>query len=161
MPYLLTQVPLMLVDVPAMFFFLLAVVTFVRAIEKGRAWRIITASVSIALAFFTKYSIWLMLSVLSVVFIAYIMREAGCRGQEPGGKTEKLTTFFSRCTLVAVFAALLIGSVFLYKVDVFREQMKLLIDYQKPGLSRWQESFVSTFFPDSSLYNAGSPVLRL
>jgi uncharacterized membrane protein len=146
MPYLLTQVPLMLVDVPAMFFLLLAVVAFIGAIEKGTVWRIITASVSIALAFFTKYSIWLMLSVLAVVFITYIMREAGCGSQEPGVKTEKLKTFFFRGALVVLFAALLIGSVFLYKFDVFREQMRLLIDYQKPGLSRWQESFVSTFF---------------
>ena len=37
MPYLLTQVPLMLVDVPTMFFLMLAVVTFIRAIEKGTA----------------------------------------------------------------------------------------------------------------------------
>ncbi len=79
MPYLLTQVPLMLVDVPTMFFLMLAVVTLIRAIEKGAAWRIITASISIALAFFTKYSIWLMFSVLLIALLVYII--AGGRGQ--------------------------------------------------------------------------------
>lgn len=138
MPYLMTQAPLMLVDVPTMFFLMLAVVTFIKAIEKGTAWRIITASISIASAFFTKYSTWLMLSVLLIVLLVYVIYGAG-------GRTKKVEIFL-RGLSIALIAAIFVGVVFLYKYDVFRDQMRLLIDYQKPGLSTWQESFVSTFF---------------
>ena len=138
MPYLLTQVPLMLVDVPTMFFLMLAVVTFIRAIQKGTVWRIVAASISIALAFFAKYSIWLMLSVLLIVLLVYVIYGAG-------GRTKRVEILL-RGASIALLAALLIGPVFVYKFDVIRDQMRLLIDYQKPGLSSWQETFLSTFF---------------
>lgn len=138
MPYLLTQVPLMLVDVPAMFFLMLAVVTFIRAIQEGTALKIVTASVSTALAFYTKYSIWLMYSVLLIALLVYVINSSG-------GKTKRLEIFL-RGLSIALMAAIFIGVVFLYKYDVFRDQMRLLIDYQKPGLGRWQETFLSTFF---------------
>jgi hypothetical protein len=138
MPYLLTQVPLMLVDVPTMFFLMLAVVTLIRAIEKGALWRIMTSSISIALAFFTKYSIWLMFSVLLIALLVYIIEGAG-------GRTKKLEIFL-RGLSIALIAVIFVGVVFLYKYDVFRDQLRLLIDYQKPGLGRWQETFLSTFF---------------
>ena len=138
MPYLLTQAPLMLVDVPAMFFMMLAVVTLIKAIEKGTVCRTLTASISIALAFFTKYSVWLMFSVLLIALLVYIIEGAG-------GRTKRLEIFL-RGLSIALIAAIFIGAVFLYKYDVFRDQLRLLIDYQKPGLGRWQETFVSTFF---------------
>jgi hypothetical protein len=138
MPYLLTQVPLMLVDVPTMFFLMLAVVTLIRAIEKGALWRIMTSSISIALAFFTKYSIWLMFSVLLIALLVYIIEGAG-------GRTKRLEIFL-RGLSIALIAVIFVGVVFLYKYDVFRDQLRLLIDYQKPGLGRWQETFLSTFF---------------
>ncbi len=65
--------------------------------------------------------------------------------QGAGGRTKRLE-IFSRGLSIALIAAIFIGVVFLYKYDVFRDQLRLLIDYQKPGLGRWQESFVSTFF---------------
>ena len=138
MPYLLTQVPLMLVDVLTMFFLMLAVVTFIRAIQEGTAFKIVTASVSVALAFYTKYSMWLMYSVLLIAMLVYVINSSG-------GKTKRVEIFL-RSLSIALMAAIFIGVVFLYKYYVFRDQMKLLIDYQKPGLGRWQETFVSTFF---------------
>jgi hypothetical protein len=134
-PYLLTQVPLMLVDVPAMFFLTLSIFVFLKAIAKGGI-TILLSSVVLSLAFFAKYSTWLMLSVLAVVILAYRPHTLNIRPR----------TYFYRGTLIAVFACLLIGIVFLYKFDVFSEQFKLLMSYQKPGLRRWSESFISTFF---------------
>jgi uncharacterized membrane protein len=141
MPYLLTQVPLMLVDVPTMFFLMLAVVTFIRAIEKGALWRIMTASITIALAFFAKYSIWLMFSVLLIAYIIYVAGAEKQKTRESANSPEILLRGLS----IALIAFIFIGVVFLYKFDVFRDQIRLLIAYQRPGLSRWQESFVSTF----------------
>ena len=138
MPYLLTQVPLMLVDVPTMFFLMLVVVTFIKAIQEGTALKIVIASVSVALAFYTKYSIWLMFSVLLMALLVYVIYAAG-------GRTKRLEILL-RGSSISLLAALLIGPAFVYKFDVIMDQMQLLIDYQKPGLGRWQEAFVSTFF---------------
>jgi hypothetical protein len=146
MPYLLTQVPLMLVDVPSMFFLMLAIVTFVVAMEKGTAGSIIAAGFSIAMTFYSKYSAWLMLSVLVIFFVIFIFRETGYGNREPGSRPIGLKTCFCRLALISGISVLLIGAVFFWKYDVFREQIKLLIEYQKPGLNRWHESFISTFF---------------
>ncbi|TAL24965.1 MAG: hypothetical protein EPN94_06250 [Nitrospirae bacterium] len=129
-PYLFTQVPLMLVDVPAMFFLMLAVFSTIRALDRG-GWFIGLASVAIFLAFFSKYSAWLMLSVLAAIFFVYI-------------KNNRAT--FNRAALVVLISGPLIGIVFLFKYEVFSEQIRLLMSYQKPGLKRWGESFISTFF---------------
>ncbi len=160
MPYLLTQVPLMLVDVPAMFFLMLAVVAFIRAMRQGGAW-IIFSSIAVFLAFFSKYSAWPMLSVLGVIFLVYLIKNRGLgeggslkipspsrgEGEGGGGNSELLTpNYIHRGALIVSIAALLIGVVFLYKSDVFLEQIKLLMTFQKPGLRRWEESFISTFF---------------
>ena len=51
MPYLLTQVPLMLIDVPAMFFLTLSVFTYIRALKHGGMW-LCFSSVAVFLAFF-------------------------------------------------------------------------------------------------------------
>jgi hypothetical protein len=137
-PYILTQVPLMLVDVPAMFFLLLAIVTFIRAIQKGTVRSMVAASISIALAFLAKYSMWLMLSVLLIILLVYIIY-----GTE--GRTKRVEILL-RGSSISLLAVLLVAPVFAYKFDVITDQMRLLIDYQKPGLSSWQESFLSTFF---------------
>src|SRR3989304_7239705 len=72
-PYLFTQVPLMLVDVPTMFFLTLVIFTFIKAMNRGRVW-IIISSITVFLAFFSKYSTWLMLSVLVVIFVVYLIQ---------------------------------------------------------------------------------------
>ncbi|MDH4231369.1 MAG: glycosyltransferase family 39 protein [Nitrospirota bacterium] len=135
-PYLYSQVPLMLVDVPSMFFLLLALYSFIHALEKGTALRIAFSAIAITLAFYSKYSMWMMLSVLIVISFAF-------RNALPGMKT---SDYRARVSAIFLASALLSGAVFIYKFDSLSEQIGLLLSYQKPGLRRWGESFVSTFF---------------
>jgi len=132
MPYLFTQVPLMLVDVPAMFFFTLALFTTIKAVRQGRAVLLLSASVAIVLAMLSKYSVWLMLSVVPVILLSHI------------GYGWKV--ILRRAAVIGLGTLFLIGIVILWKLNVFVEQLKFLQSYQVPGLKRWEESFTSTFF---------------
>lgn len=138
-PFLFTQAPLMLVDVPAMFFLTFAIFSFIKALNKGGIWLFIS-SFGILLAVFSKYSTWLMLSVLIVVFLVYLM-------QSYKSETQKETSsYLYRGVLIALLAVLLTGIIIICKFDVISAQISLLNEYQKPGLRRWGESFISTFF---------------
>jgi hypothetical protein len=133
-PYLYTQIPLMLVDVPAMFLLLLSIFALIRALKHGRFW-IPLAALSIFFTFFSKYSAWLMLSVLPVIVIVFALRR-----EERARSTCLLRaamTFSASTVLVGIFA--------FAEYAIIREQLALLISYQKPALSRWEESFLSTF----------------
>ena len=46
---------------------------------------------------------------------------------------------------MALMSGILISSIVLFKYDIMQDQIRFLQEYQKPGLSRWVESFVSTF----------------
>ncbi len=131
MPYLLTQVPLMLVDVPAMFFLTLAVWATVRAVRDGKGRFLILAPAAIALAMLSKYSNWLMLGVVPVIFLVH-----------SGVGREQLVR---RAGAVALGAVILAGAAVLAYSDVVAQQLSLLLSYQLPGLGRWQESHTSTF----------------
>jgi len=131
MPYLLTQVPLMLVDVPAMFCITFAAFAAIKALKQGGARWIAAAAAALALALLSKYSAWLMLTVLIPVFLVYA-REAPA-------------TALRRASVIVGPAAVLFGLLLIAKPDVMIEQFRLLWDYQRPGLGRWHESFVSTF----------------
>lgn len=131
MPYLLTQVPLMLVDVPTMFFLVLTVFATLKALESGGTSRIALASVAVALAFWTKYSAWLFLSVLPVIFAV---------GPKQGPRPA-----IPRAMGLIMIPLLLIGATLLPMSDVVGTQLDLLRSYQLPGLARWEESMVSTF----------------
>ncbi len=133
-PYLFSQVSLMLVDLPSTFFLMLSVYTFIRALERGGA-TIPLAAASIFVTFFAKYSTWLMLTVLPVILAVYCVR----RPSHAAGRC------IGRGLLVFLGAGVMIGCFGVYKYDVISGQMRLLIDYQKPGLRRWGESFLSTF----------------
>lgn len=135
-PYLLVQVPLMLVDVPTMFFLSLAIFAFIKALTRGSPVWSLFAGISIFLVVFSKYSTWPMLSVLAVIFL--VLTGAG---QKPF-----TGIYIGRGSAALAVALLFIGSAVYYKFDVFYEQVMLLMSYQKPGLKRWGESFVSTFF---------------
>lgn len=139
-PYLLTQVPLMLVDVGTMFFLLLAIFTFMNGLKKGGIW-IVFSAVAIFLSFYSKYSAWLMLTVLPIIFMVFAIPQ----WKKPGFR---IYTF--RVIFITGSTALFVGALFFFKFDVFTSQMRLLMQYQKPGLQRWGESFVSTF-----LFQAG------
>jgi len=162
MPYLFTQVPLMLVDVPTMFFLTLAVFTFMKGIERGR-WVMAYASVSLFLAIFSKYSTWPMLSVLVVTGVVYLKkalpvashppvpplpREGIGAGAEQEGDLNVMDrrVVLLRGIMIIALALVMAGVVVLLKYDVFSEQIRLLLQFQKPGLRKWGESFLSTFF---------------
>jgi hypothetical protein len=131
MPYLLTQVPLMLSDVPAMFFLTLAVFAAIGAVRHGSAGFLVLAPVAITLAMLSKYSNWMMLSVVPVIFLAHL---------DLGWKAVA-----RRAAVVSLGTGLLAGGLAIGMSDVVAEQLKLLQAYQLPALSRWEESHISTF----------------
>ncbi len=131
MPYLLAQVPLMLVDVPTMFFLTLAVFMTIQALTQGGIRHTALAALAVALAGCTKYSTWLMLSVLPVAVVALHwshQRKLWLRGG-----------------VLAAASLVLTASALFPILDVIIEQLGLLQSYQAPGLKRWEESFTSTF----------------
>ncbi len=132
MPFLLSQVPLMLVDVPTMFFFTLSILTFIKALKKGGILLSILASVALFLAVFSKYSTWFLLPALGIILAIFIKEDP--------------KSIFHRSLAIFLLSGLLIGVLVALKFDVIKEQIKLLISYQGPGLGRWGESFLSTFF---------------
>ena len=131
-PYLYTQVPLMLVDVPTMFFFMLAAVSCINALQKGGKTRIVAAALALFLIFYVKYSSWVLLSVIPVIYIYFMF-------QNPVATIRRGGT-------LALLACLFIGILFFLYRDIFAGQIRFLMEYQKPGLNRWSESYVSTFF---------------
>ena len=146
-PYVFSQTPLMLVDVPAMFFLTLTAFTFICAVEKGGVW-IFASSAALFCAAFVKYSTWMMLSILPIIFIVYLFKKNGASGDGlPADRQrhEARKKILYRGLSVAAIAGVLIGIVIIYKYDVVSAQIAFLREYQAPGLRRWGESFASTF----------------
>lgn len=133
-PYLMTQVPLMLVDVPTMFFLTLAIYAFLVAVNKGGAARTVFSSAAIVFAVLSKYSTWFMLSVLGVLLVVYSIG--------PAGSKDRRLILRGAAILLAAAA---VSALLLLKFNVVSEQIHLLREYQRPGLARWGESFHSTF----------------
>jgi hypothetical protein len=132
MPYLLAQVPLMMVDVAAMFFLTLAVLATVAAVARGGPLFCMMAAVAITLAMLAKYSNWLMLSVVPVIVLTHA---------RVGWKVVSL-----RAMAVAAGVLVLMGIYLYAKFDVVAGQISLLHSFQMPALGRWGESLLSTFF---------------
>ncbi|MFN2369216.1 MAG: ArnT family glycosyltransferase [Desulfurivibrionaceae bacterium] len=131
-PYLLLQIPLMMVDLPTMFFLILTLYTFSRALRDGGRRSIALAAVAVFLLFWTKYSAWLLLTVLPVIVLARSpadYKKAGWAAL----KVMALAVLFSLPLFIGLW-------------EVVWAQLKLLVEYQRPGLSRWSEGFISTFF---------------
>ncbi len=131
-PYLYTQIPLTLVDIPTMFFLTLSIYTFIRAVRKGGGKLIVLASASFFCAFCSKYSTWVLLTIHGVIAAVSL-------------PSSPLATL-KRSTLVAAGSFFLIALLLALKYDVISNQIDFLITYQKPGLKRWGESLASTFF---------------
>ena len=131
-PYLPTQVPLMLVDIHVMFFLLVAVCTFLYALERGGALWTLAASLAIVLALFCKYSTWPMLGVLGIIALIRIETQPGI--------------VIKRSLAVAVLTGLLLGIIFMWKGTLILEQINFLRTYQLAGLKNWQEGYVAVFF---------------
>ena len=147
MPYLLTQVPLMLVDVPTMFFLILAVFGTLKALERGEPGHLALASVAVALAFWTKYSAWLFLSVLALVLLVRIKQ-----GPRP---------VFLRALVLTMISLALIGATLLPMLEVVGRQLDFLRIYQLPGLARWEESPGSTLLFQMHPFIAAAALISL
>ncbi|UCD35253.1 MAG: glycosyltransferase family 39 protein, partial [Nitrospiraceae bacterium] len=155
-PYLFSQTPLMLVDVTTMFFLVLSLYSFIMALEKGGGWMPFSG-LSVFCAAFAKYSSWMMLSVLGLIFLVYLLQGDGIRGRVSGGGQgsgiwnpvsairKSRRTVLQRGLFTAFIAGFMIGTVLLLKSDIIAEQVRFLREYQAPGLRRWGESFLSTF----------------
>lgn len=159
-PYIYTQVPLMLADIPATFFFTLSVYTFVLAIKRGGI-RIPLAALAFFAAFLSKYSIWLMLSTLGVVLTVYLFSpQTGTTPIQTKGRKYSRQCLL-RAGSVLLLSVSLAGAAFLYMGDVFTQQMRFLQEFQKPGLKRWSESLVSTFLFQTHPFVTMSAALSL
>jgi 4-amino-4-deoxy-L-arabinose transferase-like glycosyltransferase len=134
MPFLITQTPLMLVDVPMMFFVSLSACLFLRALRAGGPW--IPASVlAVILAFFCKYSALLLLTVLPVISaVSYAAAAAPFR-----------RLIVRRSLLVFLPALLLIPAAGALKFGVIAGQIDLFRNFQVSDMARWGDSFASTF----------------
>jgi hypothetical protein len=129
MPYLLTQAPLTLVDVPTMFFFTAAVYAMIKALARGGMW-IPAAAAFVTAAALTKYSVWLMLAAaLPAVLV--------CRRRE--------SAVLTRAGAVVAAGGVALALYIVAAQDVVAAQLTLLRDYQAAGLGRWRESLASTF----------------
>ncbi|HKN19135.1 MAG TPA: glycosyltransferase family 39 protein [Dissulfurispiraceae bacterium] len=137
-PYIFTQAPLMLVDIPTMFFVTFAVFAFITALERGGIWTPI-ASAALFLVIFSKYSAWLMFSLLFIIAAVRLLQIHRSPGEI------SVRNCMLRIIIPVLSSALAAGVVMLLKHDVFFAQIGLLLSYQKPGLRRWGESFISTF----------------
>lgn len=133
-PYLYTQVPLMLVDVPCLFLLLLAVYAFLRALRRGGS-MLAAASVAIFLSFFSKYSAWLMLSIVPIIYGAELW----------GSRKNNLDRVAFRGLIVFFCSFFLISLMTAYFHDTMVKQIHLLLTFQGPGLRRWGESFPAIF----------------
>ena len=131
MPYLLTQVPLMLVDIPTMFFLTLALYSFIRAMRDGGPWFVL-APLAITLTMYAKYSTWPMLLVLPVTAVVL----------QANNRRELLTRAGGVFLAAVVMAAALVAT----KQQLFREQLEILLTFQRPAQGLWPEGFVSIFF---------------
>lgn len=131
-PYLYSQVPLMLVDVQCMCFLLFAAYGFLMALRHGGAGRMVLGAAAIVCAVLAKYSLWVMLSWLAAIAL---MQAARAPRQT-----------LSRTASVAALAGVVLALLWWPKRDVVASQMALLVEYQRPGLARWGEGHLSTFF---------------
>ena len=145
MPYLLTQVPLMLVDVPTMFFLTAAIYAMIRAFAHGGLW-IPAAVAAVTAAALAKYSAWPMLAA-AVVAILRVHR------RHPAVVT--------RAAAVIAASGVALGLWVVAAPDVVATQIALLQDYQAPGLGRWHESLVSTFLFQIHAFVTAAAVLSL
>jgi len=138
MPYLLTQVPLMLVDISTMFFFTLSMFCSILALEKGGRLPIVLSSTTIVLAALTKFSIWPLFIFLPVIAFVYFTAD--------NRKFVPRSQFVIRTAWILGLCLIQVGFILWYKQDLLINQLGFLVDYQWAGLSRWRESYSSTFF---------------
>ncbi|MDH5324229.1 MAG: glycosyltransferase family 39 protein [Gammaproteobacteria bacterium] len=153
-PFLLVQVSQVLVDVVAMFFFVLAIRAVIAAVQR-QSWVAISTAVALCLpALLSKYNTWVLVGWICIA--PFLYNRSGHIRLRAGIKTGFLL-------LSGVLT--LLGSVMAWKFTVFQQQWQLLQGFQLPGLSWWGESHVSTFFyqihPYVSLAALGAVVVAI
>lgn len=129
MPYLPTQVPLLLVDISTMFFLVFAAYATIEAVERRSVPYALLSSLAIFISFYSKFSTWAMLSVIPVILL--IRRRPGA-GRIAG--------------IIALSSLILISATLYFKSGTILAQLELLRNYQRPMLQVWGESHLSTFF---------------
>jgi 4-amino-4-deoxy-L-arabinose transferase-like glycosyltransferase len=156
-PYLIIQTPLMLLDIHTMFFLTLSVYFFIRALEAGGIYWTTAAACAAFIAFFCKYSAWPMLSVLPVVAVVFyfLKREihvsdspflASPNDRKKGKAGHTLSRRVVQTTLLAILIFLiLVGVPLLLKLDVIISQIKLMMEFLRPSLGRWTETWASIY----------------
>lgn len=135
-PYLHTQVPLMLVDVPAMFFLSLAVFSYILALTRKGLMLPVLAAACVVLAMLAKYSNWLMLSVLPIISLVLILAATNSDSRQ---------RILRKNISVLIGLSIITVPLLFLKYEVFSQQMGLLMNYQLPALGGWSESHLSTF----------------
>jgi hypothetical protein len=130
-PYLYSQIPLMMVDIPTMFFLTLAVLASVLAMKQGGYGYIVFAAMTIVVALFTKYSAWIFLSVIPFAVFSQ-PQSVWCKS-------------FTRLFKIAFAVTILLSLVLYWYYPVLVEQFNTLLNYQWGALDGWQEGYVSTF----------------
>lgn len=131
-PYLYTQIPLMLVDAASMFLFVVSVCLFLRALTRGGFFNIALSGLCMAALMMSKYSMWMFASSLGIVWALKI--------------SESPKSALKRGVAVSAVASAGFGAFLWVYRETVSSQMRLLIEYQKPGLDRWGESYLSTLF---------------
>ena len=137
-PYLLTQAPLMLVDVHTMFFLLLSVWLFLLALERGGVLRLFGAGLAIIMALSSKYSTSPMLSILGIITLLRLDSHPWI--------------ILKRVLALAAFSGLVMGAIFYWKGEVIMQQINFLRTYQLAGLRKWQEGYTAAIFFQSHPY---------
>ncbi len=130
MPYLLTQAPLTMTDVPTMFFLSLAVLATIHGLRKGGSANLLLAASAIVLAMLAKYSTWLMLTVIPVIVLVEFRRQG--------------ISAFQRGLGIAAWTVALWAPILLWRYELFAHQLIFLQEYQYPALYRWSEGYLST-----------------
>lgn len=131
MPYLLTQVPLMLVDTATMFLVTLAAFSAAAALRRGSVPSLAGAAAALALALLAKYSAWI------AILIPPLLALSMTRHERPRALAQAGT--------VVLGGVLLAGAFLAGRAEVVMSQLALLWNYQVPALAGWQESAASTF----------------
>jgi Dolichyl-phosphate-mannose-protein mannosyltransferase len=135
MPYLFIMTPLMLVDIPLMFFLTLSIYLFISAVTGKGAWRTVVAAAAVFTTAYTKYTAAAWLSVLPVASFVYFLESDG-----PGRRR-----IIRRSLAVFLLSSLLIGAAAAFKWDVIVGQIGLLKVMQKAIRVYRSESYISTF----------------
>lgn len=131
-PYLFTQVPVVMVDVPTMFLVFLSLLLFLKSLKYGTWGLYLATAIAIVLASFSKYSAPVLLIVVIIAVFAF---------QEQGLRANLVKS--SKILLVCL---LLTGIILFFKFDVIMEQVKFIKSFQLGGLKRWGANYFSTFF---------------